>query len=117
MTFNQIKNFLVYLSILIILFTARSPVFTHVTDSLQGLTTIRALGAKEILVDEFDDHQNLHSSAWFIYFSGSRGLGMYLDLFCAFFLTSVLVTILLFDKSTMIGNIGLAITQCMLMLK
>lgn len=86
------------------------------SDSLQGLTTIRALRAREILIDEFDDHQDLHSSAWFIFFSGSRGLGMYLDLFCAFYLTCVLLTLMSVDKTTLAGDIGLAITQCMLLI-
>ncbi|XP_011500254.1 PREDICTED: multidrug resistance-associated protein 4-like [Ceratosolen solmsi marchali] len=94
----------------------RSPVFGHVSDTLQGLATIRALNAKETLVDEFDDHQNLHSSACFIFFSGSRGLGMYLDLFCALFLTCVLFTLMTFDETTLAGDIGLAITQCMLLI-
>ncbi|XP_058809479.1 ATP-binding cassette sub-family C member 4-like isoform X2 [Phymastichus coffea] len=94
----------------------RSPVFSYVSDSLQGLTTIRALGVKKVLVAEFDDHQDLHSSAWFIFFSGSRGLGMYLDLFCAVFLTCVLFTLMIFDDTTMSGHIGLAITQCMLLI-
>jgi hypothetical protein len=35
----------------------KSPVFTHVAASLQGLTTIRALGAEEKLISQFDDKQ------------------------------------------------------------
>jgi ATP-binding cassette subfamily C (CFTR/MRP) protein 4 len=35
----------------------KSPVFTHVAASLQGLTTIRALGAEETLISQFDDKQ------------------------------------------------------------
>ena len=86
------------------------------SDSLQGLTTIRALRARSILVDEFDEHQNLHSSAWFIFFSGSRALGMYLDLFCALFLACVLLALMSLDRRTLAGDIGLAITQCMLLI-
>ncbi|XP_014216231.1 probable multidrug resistance-associated protein lethal(2)03659 [Copidosoma floridanum] len=97
----------------------RSPVFGHVSDSLQGLTSIRALGAGDAMIDEFDDHQDLHSSACFIFFSGSRGLGMYLDLFCWFYLVCVLLALMALgrdDGPTPAGNIGLAITQCTLLI-
>lgn len=41
---------------------------------------------------------------------------MYLDLFCALFLTCVLLTLMSVDKTTLAGDIGLAITQCMLLI-
>lgn len=100
----------------LLLYSARSPIFSHVSDSLQGLTTIRALKVKEIVVDEFNDHQDLHSSAWFLFFSGSRGLGMYLDIFCACFLTSVLLILLAFNRTTLAGDVGLAVTQCLILI-
>ena len=33
---------------------AKSPVFSQIASSLQGITTIRAFGAEEMLVKEFD---------------------------------------------------------------
>lgn len=42
---------------------ARSPVFSHLSSSLQGLWTIRALRAEERLKKAFDAHQDLHSGA------------------------------------------------------
>lgn len=41
--------------------TARSPVFSHLSSSLQGLWTIRAFGAEQRFQKAFDAHQDLHS--------------------------------------------------------
>lgn len=44
--------------------TARSPVFSHLSSSLQGLCTIRAFKAEERFQQAFDAHQDLHSGPW-----------------------------------------------------
>ncbi|XP_061548514.1 ATP-binding cassette sub-family C member 4-like isoform X2 [Phycodurus eques] len=41
--------------------TTRSPVFSHLSSSLQGLSTIRAFEAQQKFQQMFDDYQNLHS--------------------------------------------------------
>uniref|UniRef100_A0A673LQK4 Multidrug resistance-associated protein 4 n=1 Tax=Sinocyclocheilus rhinocerous TaxID=307959 RepID=A0A673LQK4_9TELE len=41
--------------------TSRSPVFSHLSSSLQGLCTIRAFKAEERFQQTFDAHQDLHS--------------------------------------------------------
>uniref|UniRef100_A0A8C7JLX7 ATP binding cassette subfamily C member 4 (PEL blood group) n=1 Tax=Oncorhynchus kisutch TaxID=8019 RepID=A0A8C7JLX7_ONCKI len=41
--------------------TTRSPVFTHLSSSLQGLWTIRAFKAQQRFQQAFDAHQDLHS--------------------------------------------------------
>lgn len=40
---------------------ARSPVFSHLSSSLQGLSTIRAFKSEERFQQTFDSHQDLHS--------------------------------------------------------
>lgn len=45
----------------VVLPAARSPVFSHLSSSLQGLWTIRAFGAEERFQNAFDAHQDLHS--------------------------------------------------------
>lgn len=37
--------------------TVRSPVFSHMNVTLQGMVTIRAFGAQKLLKEEFDKHQ------------------------------------------------------------
>ncbi|XP_034411150.1 multidrug resistance-associated protein 4-like isoform X3 [Cyclopterus lumpus] len=63
--------------------TTRSPVFSHLSSSLQGLWTIRALRAEDRLKKAFDAHQDLHSEAWFLFLMTSRWFALHLDSICA----------------------------------
>ncbi|XP_057653050.1 ATP-binding cassette sub-family C member 4-like [Diorhabda carinulata] len=91
----------------------RSPVFTHLNATLQGLTTIRSFGAQKILMAEFDKHQDSHTSAWFMYIAASSAFGFYLDVLCFFFITTITFSLLCFGEALNLkgGEIGLAITQ------
>ncbi|KOC62515.1 putative multidrug resistance-associated protein lethal(2)03659 [Habropoda laboriosa] len=92
----------------------RSPVFGHLSATLQGLPTIRAFEASEILTKEFDQHQDLHSSAWYIFISSSRAFGLWLDFFCVVYIALVTMSFLLqndISSSVEGGSVGLAITQ------
>ncbi|XP_059049399.1 ATP-binding cassette subfamily C member 4-like [Achroia grisella] len=91
----------------------RSPVFSHLNASLQGITTIRAFGAQEALIREFDNHQDLHSSAWYLFIASSRAFGFWLDLVCVAYIAMVTLSFLVFGQNEYGGNVGLAITQAM----
>ncbi|XP_048482044.1 ATP-binding cassette sub-family C member 4 [Plutella xylostella] len=91
----------------------RSPVFSHLNATLQGITTIRAFGAQEALIREFDNHQDLHSSAWFLFIASSRAFGFWLDLVCVIYIAIVTLSFLVMDTDEFGGNVGLAITQAM----
>ena len=69
--------------------SARSPVFSHLSASLQGLQTIRAFSVQNKFIEEFDNHQNLHTEAWFLFLATSRWLAIRLDWLCAMFVTAV----------------------------
>lgn len=93
--------------------TARSPIYSHLGASLNGLTTIRSFGAQQILIKEFDKIQDLHSSAFYLFISTSRAFGFWLDLFCVIYIAVVTASFFLFGGDG--GNVGLAITQAMAM--
>lgn len=54
-----------FLSFHFALSTARSPVLSHLSSSLNGLSTIRASRSEEKLKKYFDAHQDLHSGLLF----------------------------------------------------
>jgi ATP-binding cassette subfamily C (CFTR/MRP) protein 4 len=89
----------------------RSPVFQHLNASLQGLTTIRAFRAQAILEKEFDNHQDLHSGAWYLFIASSRAFGFWLDVVCLIYITLVTISFFLIGGENTGGNVGLAITQ------
>ncbi|KAF7992271.1 hypothetical protein HCN44_001596 [Aphidius gifuensis] len=93
---------------------SRSPVYNHLSATLQGLATIRSFKASKILTEEFDNHQDLHSSAWYIFITSSTAFGLWLDIFAVLYIGIVTMSYLIFpgnDTLTNGGNAGLAITQ------
>ncbi|XP_031345990.1 probable multidrug resistance-associated protein lethal(2)03659 isoform X2 [Photinus pyralis] len=91
----------------------RSPVFEHLSSSLQGLSTIRAFQAEAILKEEFDAHQDLHSGSYHLFLSTSQGFGYFLDCICAIYLAAVTFSFVISGSDILGGNVGLAITECL----
>ncbi|GFR71832.1 multidrug resistance-associated protein 4-like [Elysia marginata] len=55
---------------------ARSPVYSHVSDTILGLETIRTLGQQNAFLSRFDTLQDKHTSAWFLYLSSYRWMSL-----------------------------------------
>uniref|UniRef100_A0A672ZTZ8 ATP-binding cassette, sub-family C (CFTR/MRP), member 4 n=1 Tax=Sphaeramia orbicularis TaxID=375764 RepID=A0A672ZTZ8_9TELE len=90
--------------------TTRSPVFSHLSSSLQGLWTIRAFGAEERFQKTFDAHQDLHSGAWFLFLTTSRWFAVRLDGICSIFVTVTTFGCLLLRHQLDAGSVGLALS-------
>ena len=43
----------------------KSPIFSQLSSSLIGLSSIRAFKAEDMMINEFDHHQDIHTSAFF----------------------------------------------------
>ena len=63
------KTFLLYFSVLLV---ARSPLYSHISMTLQGLSTIRAYRRQSDNLELFHEYQNYHTQAWYIYIVSSR---------------------------------------------
>ncbi|CAH1105114.1 unnamed protein product [Psylliodes chrysocephalus] len=95
----------------------KSPVFSHVNSTLNGIVTIRASNAQNILSVEFDNHQDIHTSAWYLILSCMFSFGLWLDLVCLVFAATVIFSfVLLFNLFNVSGSlVGLAISQSMVL--
>ncbi|XP_029169040.1 probable multidrug resistance-associated protein lethal(2)03659 [Nylanderia fulva] len=93
--------------------TTRSPIFDHITASLQGLTTIRAFNAENILMADLCSHQDLHSSTCYLFLATSRTFGFYIDMICQIYIGIIIIVFTVFEDLAVVGNIGLTITQIM----
>ncbi|XP_077405833.1 ATP-binding cassette sub-family C member 4 isoform X1 [Vanacampus margaritifer] len=90
--------------------TTRSPVFSHLSSSLQGLWTIRAFRAEGRFQKAFDDHQDLHSAAWFLFLTTSRWFAVRLDGMCSIFVIITTFGCLLLRDQLDAGSVGLALS-------
>ena len=68
---------------------ARSPIYSHLSTSLLGLSTIRAFGKEETSNQYFRQYLNVHSQDWYLYLVTTRWFGMRIDLLTAVFLAVV----------------------------
>nr|UAX26432.1 ATP-binding cassette C subfamily [Galleria mellonella] len=96
--------------------TTKSPVFGMINSTLAGLVTIRSSNSQDQLQRQFDDAQDLHSSAFYTYLGGSSAFGLYLDTICLAYLGMILCIFILVEFGEHVipvGSVGLAVTQSM----
>ncbi|CAG7835020.1 unnamed protein product, partial [Allacma fusca] len=94
---------------------ARSPIYTHLSATLQGLTTIRASKSEEILIKQFDGYQNIHSSVFYVFMGGDRWFGIWLEMISMLFIVFVVYGFMILSEIVDFhgGQVGLAISSCL----
>ncbi|KAH8383276.1 hypothetical protein KR009_007659 [Drosophila setifemur] len=93
----------------------RSPVFSHLSASLSGLAIIRSRQLQDLVAKEFDLLQDVHSSVWQLTMAANTALGLWLDIVSCVFLSAVTFSFIVSNESTYSGNVGLAISQAMIL--
>ncbi|XP_017777905.1 PREDICTED: probable multidrug resistance-associated protein lethal(2)03659 [Nicrophorus vespilloides] len=94
----------------------RAPVFSHVSASLSGLTTIRSSGAQYIITKEFDALQDQHTASFVMMIVASETFGFYLDLISVLFVGIVTFQFFAYDESSVVGgDVGLVLSQSLIL--
>jgi len=72
--------------------SARSPVYSHISSTIQGLSVIRAYKEQAKFLQTHHFYQNEHTKAWYLKVATTRWFGMRLDLCGVIFLMFAVFT-------------------------
>ncbi|CAG9762940.1 unnamed protein product [Ceutorhynchus assimilis] len=89
----------------------RSPLIGHLNATMEGVTTVRAFKAQKVLVEEFDRHQDLYTSAYYMTFCARGAFGFCMEMLSCTFLSIIVGKLLFFNTGEVGGDVGLAITK------
>ena len=86
---------------------ARSPLYSHISSTLLGLSTIRALKIERRITQDYHYYQDQHANAWFHFYSCVIWLYIRLQLIAAFLVISgiaiALITHYVFENDQLLG--------------
>ncbi|XP_054157408.1 ATP-binding cassette sub-family C member 4-like [Oppia nitens] len=94
---------------------SRSPMYSHVSTTLTGLSTVRAFGTQQMFVRQFERFQNDNSSTFFMFVCTSRGFGILMDWICIIYISSVVALVMTYPDKMPGGNAGLALSQALML--
>ncbi|CAG2164889.1 unnamed protein product, partial [Oppiella nova] len=90
---------------------SRSPIYSHVSTTLHGLSSIRAYGAQQMFEKQLYVYLDDHSATWFLFICASRSLGMVVDWLCVLYLVTISVVLMSFPDNVSAGGAGLAFSS------
>ena len=64
--------------------------FAHFSETLEGLPTIRASQAVDVVIKEFYQCQDHQSDGWYMFFSTSKWFGQRLDIIVLIFVVAAI---------------------------
>ncbi|XP_074038034.1 probable multidrug resistance-associated protein lethal(2)03659 isoform X2 [Leptinotarsa decemlineata] len=94
----------------------RAPVYSHVTATLNGFTTIRSSKAQNMVIQEFDTLQDQNTSTIFLFNAYSSAFGFYLDCVSTTFLGLVIYQFMLGIGEFNSAQVGMVITSTLVVM-
>ncbi|KAK3753294.1 hypothetical protein QZH41_015236 [Actinostola sp. cb2023] len=91
----------------------RSPVFSHVTNTMEGLDTIRNHQMQGMFMENFYKYLDTHTTTWFAAQASARWLGIRADIIGAMFSTAVIFCV--FALKADAGNAALSLIYVLLL--
>lgn len=85
-------------------FLGRSPVFSHLTSTINGLATIRARNIQQELTHEFDELQDVHSSVWHLALTSNEACGLWMDCVSTAFVAAVTFSFIILYESKALSH-------------
>ncbi|XP_019851290.1 PREDICTED: multidrug resistance-associated protein 4-like [Amphimedon queenslandica] len=89
---------------------ARSPIYSHLSMTLQGLSTIRSYSMQSVMIERMHQYQNQHTQAWYLFIVTSRWFSMRLDCFIFIFIATILFSSISLAESFNSALISLSLT-------
>ncbi|XP_054158540.1 ATP-binding cassette sub-family C member 4-like [Oppia nitens] len=92
---------------------SRSPIYSHVSNTLAGLSTIRSQEAQHMFERQFEYYQNDNTSTYFLFICTSRAFGVLMDSICLVYIGAVVAFVMSLSDSVSGGNAGLVLSSAL----
>ncbi|KAG5889074.1 hypothetical protein JTB14_004918 [Gonioctena quinquepunctata] len=90
----------------------RSPMIGYLNASLEGLIIAKAHQKESLLIQEFDRHQDLYTSAYYMMICATRAFAFTVDLFAASFVGAVVLKLVV-NADFEAGSVGMVLALAM----
>ncbi|XP_071641737.1 ATP-binding cassette subfamily C member 4-like isoform X2 [Temnothorax longispinosus] len=98
---------------------SKSPIFSHVNATLNGLATIRSGGVEieKMMRRQFDMLQDRHSGTWYLFITSSAVFSVFMDLVLSLFIALLCFSLILMNENDSVkdSEAGLAISQSLIL--
>ncbi|XP_050461230.1 ATP-binding cassette sub-family C member 4-like isoform X2 [Cataglyphis hispanica] len=98
---------------------SKSPLFSHINATLNGLPTIRSsgIGIEKMMRNKFDALQNAHSGAWYQVLVCGAAFGLVLDTLICLYIACLCYSFIILNENGGVsgGDVGLAISQSLIL--